>query len=109
MKLIQLSDDPDEMFDLSTDLLELRDMSTAKPDHARRLNLKLSQFVHRVEALRDDLAAESNLDLLAAAARVRSSLTWKHNAERVIDVCQKALESHRGSRHRLSGSAQSAE
>ncbi len=65
LKLIQLSDDPDEMFDLSTDLLELRDMSTAKPDHARRLNLKLSQFVHRVEALRDDLTAESNLDLEA--------------------------------------------
>jgi uncharacterized sulfatase len=65
LKLIKVNDEPDEMFDLSADPLELYDTSATKPDRVDRLNLELSQFVHRVEALRDDLAAESNLELEA--------------------------------------------
>jgi glycosyltransferase involved in cell wall biosynthesis len=50
----------------------------------------IQELVETVDGLLEQPERRRSLGA-SAAARVRRSLTWRHNAERVIDVCQSAI------------------
>lgn len=62
-KLIQVSDVPDELFDLAHDPLELADRLAERPDEAGELNQRLTNMALAAETLRDTLTAGATLDL----------------------------------------------
>jgi uncharacterized sulfatase len=63
MKLIQVGDQPDELFDISEDPLELNNIINDQPQEAARLNHEIIQLTHLAEAQRDNLAHGRRINL----------------------------------------------
>lgn len=62
-KLIQVAEQPDELFNLALDPLELDDRLDEKPFEAGQLNKQLNAMARKAEALRDNLAAGGTLEI----------------------------------------------
>lgn len=65
LKLIQLEDDPSELFDLVQDPLELANILTDRPVETANLDHKLTNLTRLTETQRDKLASGTRLDLEA--------------------------------------------
>lgn len=63
LKLIQLSEWPDAMFDLATDPLECEDVLSDRPAEAEALSKLIDEFVRLTELQREHLAAGATLEL----------------------------------------------
>ena len=63
LKLIQLEDDPDELFDLAQDTLELRNLISQRPADKATLNQQLNRHIDLTEAQRATLLAGATLEL----------------------------------------------
>ena len=63
LKLIQVSDWPDELFDLQQDPSELDDLLPERPAESASLNQELEKQVRWLEAQRDNMEAGRSLDL----------------------------------------------
>ena len=63
MKLIQVGDQADELFDISEDPLELNNIISDQPEAAARLNHEIIQLTHLAEAQRDNLAHGRRINL----------------------------------------------
>ncbi|MGD2050099.1 MAG: sulfatase [Chloroflexota bacterium] len=65
LKLIQLADEPNELFDLVEDPLELANIVDDRPVETANLGHKLNNLVRLTETQRDKLASGTRLDLEA--------------------------------------------
>ncbi|MDA0242187.1 MAG: sulfatase [Chloroflexi bacterium] len=63
LKLIQLDDDPDELFDLAQDTLELDNLISQRPADKATLNQQLNRHIDLIEAQRATLLAGATLEL----------------------------------------------
>jgi uncharacterized sulfatase len=63
LKLIQLDDDPDELFDLAQDTLELDNLISQRPADKATLNQQLNRHIDLAEAQRATLLAGATLEL----------------------------------------------
>ena len=63
LKLIQLSEWPDALFDLARDPLEYEDILSDRPVEADALSKLIDEFVRLAELQRENLAAGATLEL----------------------------------------------
>jgi uncharacterized sulfatase len=62
-KLIQVDDEPDELFDLQVDPLEMEDLQGERPSLTPILNQELNQIATKVKIQREHLAAGDTIEM----------------------------------------------
>ena len=63
LKLIRVAEQADELFDITSDPMELNNIIADRPDAASNLNLEIDQLIHLAEAQRDNLAHGQRIDM----------------------------------------------